>query len=51
MAKKFSDDSFTRENGGLLGDVRKGELLKILDENIWKHNVGDIFEVTGSNGT
>ncbi len=51
MAKKFSDDSFTRENGGLLGDVRKGELLKILDENIWKHKVGDIFEVTGSNGT
>ncbi len=51
MAKKFSDDSFTRENGGLLGDVRKGELLKILDENIWKHKVGDIFEVTGKNGT
>ncbi len=51
MAKKFSDDEFTRENGGLLGEVRKGELLKILDENIWKHKVGDIFEITGNKGT
>ena len=51
MAKKFSDDEFTRENGGLLGEVRKGELVKILDENIWKHKVGDIFEITGTKGT
>ncbi len=51
MAKKFSDDEFTRDNGGLLGEVRKGELLKILDENIWKHKVGDIFEITGAKGT
>ncbi|NPA51719.1 MAG: peptidylprolyl isomerase [Aquificae bacterium] len=51
MAKKFSDDEFTKDNGGLLGEVRKGELLKILDENIWKHKVGDIFEITGAKGT
>ncbi len=51
MAKRFSDDEFTKKEGGLLGYVKKGDLLKILDDVIWKEKVGEIFELETENGT
>ncbi|SNZ08447.1 peptidyl-prolyl cis-trans isomerase SurA [Persephonella hydrogeniphila] len=50
FARKYSDDPITAEKGGLLGEVRKGDLIKRLDEEIWKRKVGDIFEVPVKNG-
>jgi parvulin-like peptidyl-prolyl isomerase len=51
LAKKFSDDEFTKKEGGLLGYVKKGDLLKILDDVIWKQKVGEIFELETEKGT
>lgn len=51
LAKEFSDDKFTAENDGLLGEVRKGELIKELDEEVFKRKVGDIFKVETESGT
>ncbi|MCX7759655.1 MAG: peptidyl-prolyl cis-trans isomerase SurA [Hydrogenothermaceae bacterium] len=51
FAKQYSDDKFTAENGGLLGDVRKGDLVKELDEAIFNHKAGDIFKVETEKGT
>ncbi len=50
LAKEYSDDTLTAEKGGLLTGLRKGDLLPSLDKEIWKHNVGDIFEVKTDNG-
>jgi len=50
LAKKYSDDPLTAEKGGLLGEVQKGDLIKDLDDHIWKKNVGDLFEVPVKNG-
>ncbi|MDQ7056781.1 MAG: peptidylprolyl isomerase [Persephonella sp.] len=50
MAKEHSDDPVTSEKGGLLGDVRKGDLIKKLDIPIWEKKVGEIFEVPVENG-
>ena len=50
MAKKYSDDPLTAEKGGLLGEVKKGDLVSSLDERIWQHKVGDIFEVPDKKG-
>ncbi|WP_457640965.1 peptidylprolyl isomerase [Persephonella sp.] len=50
LAKQYSDDPVTAEKGGLLGEVKKGDLVKSLDEQIWKHKVGDIFEVETRKG-
>jgi len=35
FAKKYSQDPITKEKGGYLGKVKKGELLKLLDEKVW----------------
>lgn len=51
FAKKFSDDEFTKKEGGLLGYVKKGDLLKVLDDVVWNHPVGEIFELETENGT
>ncbi len=51
FAKKFSDDEFTKKEGGLLGYVKKGDLLKVLDDVVWNHKVGEIFELETENGT
>ena len=50
LAKKYSDDPVTAEKGGLLGEVQKGDLIKILDQQVWKKNIGEIFEVPVRNG-
>ncbi|WP_457640229.1 peptidylprolyl isomerase [Persephonella sp.] len=50
LAKKYSDDPITSEKGGLLGEVKKGDLIKKLDEAIWNSKVGDIVEVPVRNG-
>ena len=50
MAKKYSDDPLTAEKGGLLGEVKKGDLVSSLDERIWQHKVGDIFELPDKKG-
>lgn len=50
-AKQYSDDKFTAENEGLLGDIRKGDLIKELDEEVFKHKVGDVFKVDVNDGT
>ncbi|NPA58475.1 MAG: peptidylprolyl isomerase [Aquificae bacterium] len=50
MAKKYSDDPITAEKEGLLGEVKKGDLIKKLDDAIWSRKVGEIFEVPVENG-
>ncbi|WP_456401380.1 peptidylprolyl isomerase [Persephonella sp.] len=50
LAKDYSDDPVTAEKGGLLGDIKKGELVKELDDPIWDHKVGDVFEVSTDKG-
>ncbi|MBK3332208.1 peptidylprolyl isomerase [Persephonella atlantica] len=50
LAKKYSDDPITSEKGGLLGEIKKGDLIKKLDVPIWERKVGDIFEVPVKNG-
>ncbi len=50
FAKKYSEDPITAEKGGLLGEVKKGDLIKKLDTPIWERKVGEIFEVTTDNG-
>lgn len=51
LARQYSDDKFTAESGGLLGEVKKGELLKELDESVFSHKTGDIFKVETDKGT
>ncbi|NPA54514.1 MAG: peptidylprolyl isomerase [Aquificae bacterium] len=50
LAKEYSDDPLTADKGGLLGEVKKGDLLPALDTEIWKHRVGDIFKVETEEG-
>ncbi|ACO03575.1 MAG TPA: peptidylprolyl isomerase [Persephonella sp.] len=50
LAKEYSDDPVTAEKGGLLGEVKKGDLVKTLDKPIWEHKVGDIFEIDTDKG-
>ncbi|WP_456384008.1 peptidylprolyl isomerase [Persephonella sp.] len=50
LAKKYSNDPITAEKGGLLGEVKKGDLIKKLDEAIWNKKPGEIFEVPVKNG-
>jgi len=50
IAIKYSDDPITKESGGLLGNVKKGELLKILDKKVWEMKVGEISEVNTEKG-
>ena len=50
LAKDYSDDRLTADKGGLLGEVKKGDLFSKLDKAIWSHKVGDIFKVDTENG-
>lgn len=50
LAKKYSQDPITKDKGGYLGKVKKGELLKILDEKVWSSKVGTITEVQTDKG-
>ncbi len=50
LAKEYSDDPLTADKGGLLGEVKRGDLLPSLDRAIWSHKVGDTFEVKTDNG-
>ncbi len=50
LAKKYSQDPITEDKGGYLGKVKKGELLKILDEKVWSSKVGTITEVQTDKG-
>ncbi len=50
LAEEYSDDPITAEKGGLLGEVKKGDLVKTLDKPIWEHKVGDIFEIDAGKG-
>ena len=51
FASKYSDDKFTAENKGLVGEIKKGDLVKELDEAIFSHKAGDIFKVETNEGT
>lgn len=50
-ASKYSDDKYTAENKGLLGEIRKGDLRKDLEKEIFSNKVGDIFKVDTNEGT
>jgi parvulin-like peptidyl-prolyl isomerase len=50
-ATRYSDDKFTAENGGLLGEVKKGDLAQELDKEVFSHKEGDIFKVDTQEGT
>jgi parvulin-like peptidyl-prolyl isomerase len=50
LAKKYSNDPITKEKGGYLGKVKKGELLKVLDDKAWETKVGGISVVETDKG-
>jgi len=50
LAKKYSNDPITKEKGGYLGKVKKGELLSLLDNEVWKTDIGKISEVKTDKG-
>ncbi len=50
FAKLYSDDKITAQDGGLLGDVKQGELVDFLDKAIWNTKVGTIKEIDTKNG-
>jgi parvulin-like peptidyl-prolyl isomerase len=50
FASKYSDDRFTAENKGLIGEIKKGDLVKELEEAIFSHKAGDIFKVEANEG-
>lgn len=49
-ATKYSDDRFTAENGGLLGEIKKGDLAEELDKEVFSHKEGEIFKVETKDG-
>jgi parvulin-like peptidyl-prolyl isomerase len=51
FATKYSDDKFTAENGGLLGEVKKGDLSEDLNKEVFSRKEGDIFKVETNEGT
>ncbi len=50
-ASKYSDDKYTAENKGLLGEVKKGDLVEDIEKELFSHKVGDIFKVDSKEGT
>jgi len=50
LAKKYSDDPITAKEGGLLGKVKKGEVVNYLDSIIWSSKVGEIKELQTDKG-
>ena len=45
FAKKYSQDPITKDKGGYLGKVKKGELLKLLDGKVWSMKPKTVSEV------
>ncbi len=45
LFSKYNEDKSLDENKGVLENIKKGFLAKALDEEIWKHKKGEIFEV------
>ena len=50
FAKKYSQDPITKEKGGYLGKVKKGELLKLLDEKVWSIKPKTVAKVKTDKG-
>ncbi|EDP74117.1 peptidylprolyl isomerase [Hydrogenivirga sp. 128-5-R1-1] len=50
LAKKYSDDSITAKEGGLLGKIKKGEVVDYLDNAVWSSKVGEIKKVKTDKG-
>ena len=50
LVKTYSDDETTKENGGLLKNIKEGFLNKEIDKKLWGYRKGDIFEVNTDNG-
>ncbi|HIE58373.1 MAG TPA: peptidylprolyl isomerase [Persephonella sp.] len=50
FAKKYSQDPITKEKGGYLGKVKKGELLKLLDEKVWSIKPKTVTKVKTDKG-
>ena len=45
LAVKYSKDKFYAKKGGDIGWVKKGDMMKEIDEAIFSHKKGDIFAV------
>ncbi len=50
LVKLYSDDETTKENGGLLKNIKEGFLNKEIDKKLWGYRKGDIFEVNTDDG-
>ncbi len=50
LVKIYSDDETTKENGGLLKNIKEGFLNKEIDKKLWGYRKGDIFEVNTDDG-
>ncbi len=50
LVKLYSDDETTKENGGLLKNIKEGFLNKEIDKKLWGYKKGDIFEVNTNDG-
>ncbi|RUM57428.1 MAG: peptidylprolyl isomerase [Persephonella sp.] len=50
LVKTYSDDETTKENGGLLKNIKEGFLNKEIDKKLWGYRKGDIFEVNTDDG-
>jgi hypothetical protein len=49
LFSKYNEDKSLNENNGVLKNIKKGFLAKALDQEIWKHKKGEIFEVDTPN--
>lgn len=50
IVKEYSEDDTTKENGGLLKDIKEGFLNEKIDKKLWNYKKGDIFEVDTKDG-
>ncbi len=50
IVKLYSDDILTKEDGGLLKNVKKGMLRAEVENKLWGRKRGDIFEVDTKEG-
>lgn len=50
VAKEFSEDQLTAQNGGYIGKVRKGTLIKPLDIAVWSTKPGTYNFIETKNG-
>ncbi|WP_010520563.1 peptidylprolyl isomerase [Aquimarina agarivorans] len=45
LAKKYSKDKFYAKKGGDIGWIKKGYMMKEIDEAIFTHKKGDILSI------